>query len=252
MIQAAHRPVSGNGRRRVPVRTPAQRLTLPLAALLASSLAIGPELAAQSIPSPFAFIERKQESGPFVGYMHTATGRFGYGPKGGAIGGGRWGFELGGPVSLEGVAGLVTGERDVVDPGRDEGDRIIGQAPVLIATADARLKFSFVGQRTWRGINPFLVFGAGIAYDVAGTDQLDEQLLAADRFEFGAGFFGTMGAGTRVFFGESVAARVDGVFSLWRLDTPPGFSDPERDFEGVESSEWSRGLSISMSLMYRW
>ena len=187
-----------------------------------------------------------------AGYMRAGAGRFGYGPKGGAMFGGRWGLELGGPISLEGVAGLVAGERDVVDPGRDEGDRVIGQAPILLTSADARLKFSFVGPRTWRSINPFLVFGAGIAFDLAGSHELDERLLAADRFEFGSGFFGTAGAGTRIFLTESVAVRLDGVFSLWKLRTPPGFSDPERAIENVESSEWSPGLGLTISGMYRW
>lgn len=209
-------------------------------------------LAAQTVPSPFRHIERKQESGPLAGYMRAGAGRFGYGPKGGAMFGGRWGLELGGPISLEGVAGLVAGERDVVDPGRDEGDRVIGQAPILLTSADARLKFSFVGPRTWRSINPFLVFGAGIAFDLAGSHELDERLLAADRFEFGSGFFGTAGAGTRIFLTESVAVRLDGVFSLWKLRTPPGFSDPERAIENVESSEWSPGLGLTISGMYRW
>jgi len=213
---------------------------------------VRPAYGVQSNPSVFEFIEKKQESGPFVGYMRTDVGRFGYGPKGGLLVGGRWGVELGGPISLEGVAGIVRGERDVVDPGRDEGDRIIGQAPTLITTVDARLKFSLVGARTWRSINPFLVFGGGMAFDLEGADDLDERLLAADQFEFGSGFFGTLGVGTRAFLTRNIAARVDGLFSLWGLETPPGFSEPERGFEAVESSEWASGLSIGLSLMYRW
>ena len=211
-----------------------------------------PVSAVQSIPSAFDFIDRKQESGPFAGYARVSTGRFGYGPKGGPLFGGRWGVELGGPISLEGVAGLISGERDVVDPGRDEGDRVIGQAPTLITTADARIKFSLVGDRTWHSINPFFIFGGGFAFDLAGTDDLDERLLAADRFDFGSGFFGSLGVGTRVFLGESIATRVDGLFSLWKLETPPGFSEPERGFENVESSEWAGGLSVTLSVMYRW
>ena len=246
-------PPAGGSRVRPPARG-GWPIRTTLALLLAGALLpiLSPTLSAQSIPSPYRFLERRQESGPFAGYMTVNAGRFGYGPKGGALAGGRWGYELGGPVSIEGVAGLLTGERDVVDPGRDEGDRVIGQAPVLVSTMDARLKFSLVGQRSWRGISPFLVFGGGVAMDLAGVDELDEELLAADRFEFGSGFFGTLGAGTRIFLTESVAARLDGVFSLWKLDTPPGFSDPERDFEDVESGEWSEGLSLSISFMYRW
>ena len=224
----------------------------PLFGFLVLLTGAAPALAAQTIPSPYTFLERRQESGPFAGYMWANSGRFGYGPKGGVHAGGRWGFELGGPASLEGVAGLLMGERDVIDPGRDEGDRVIGQAPVLISTVDARLKFSLVGRRHWRGLSPFLVFGGGAAIDLAGAAAIDESLLAADRFDFGTGFFGTVGAGTRVFLTESVAFRMDGVLSLWKLDTPPGFSDPERGFEAVEEDEWSEGVTLSLSFMYRW
>ena len=57
--------------------------TLPGTALLALMLA--PSLAdAQTIPSPYSFFEARQETGPVIGYMSTATGRFGYGPPGGS------------------------------------------------------------------------------------------------------------------------------------------------------------------------
>jgi hypothetical protein len=38
--------------------------------------------------------------------------------------------ELTGPLSLEGVVGLVSGTRDIVSPARPEGDRVMGQGDV--------------------------------------------------------------------------------------------------------------------------
>ena len=221
------------------------------AALLALMLA--PSLAdAQTIPSPYSFFEARQETGPVIGYMSTATGRFGYGPPGGKQLGGRWGMELSGPLSLEAVGGLVSGSRDIVNPGRDEGERKVGEADVRIVTVDARLKFTLTGNRAWHNIAPFFVFGGGMAFDLAGADPLEEDLEPADRFDFDNSFFGTLGVGNRWFVTDRFGVRVDAVFSLWKLKTPPGFSDPERGLVNVESGEWARGLSWTLSGLWRW
>lgn len=222
------------------------------AAPLTATVLPGAPVRAQSIPSPYSYIERRQEAGPFVGYLSAASGRFGFGPTGGMMYGGRWGLELAGPVSLEGVASIVDGTRDVVNPGRVEGDRTVGQGEVLIGTVDARLKFSFTGQRAWHGLSPFIVMGGGIALDLAGSAEADAGLEPADVYDFGSSFLGTAGLGTRWFLTERIAVRADGIFSLWKLNTPPGFSDPARGFGSVPESEWARGLSVTLSLLYRW
>lgn len=207
---------------------------------------------AQAIPSSFSYVEPKQEIGPYVGPMTAKTGRFGFGPSGGTALGVRYAIQLSGPLSFEGVVGVVDGTRDVIDPGRVEGDRVIGQADALITTIDARFKFSFTGQRAWKRLSPFIVFGGGIALDTSPTSEHDATLLAADVFDFGSSFFGTVGAGTRWFVTERIGVRGDAVFSLWKIGTPPGFSDPERAFENVPEGEWLRGTSATITLFYRW
>ena len=209
-------------------------------------------VAAQSIPSPYRYIERGMEVGAEVGYVSSATGRFGYGPKGGLLTGARWGIELAGPVSFEAVTGVVSGTRDVVNPGRDEGDRVVGEADTRMTTIDARLKFSFTGRRSWHGLSPFLVAGGGIAMDLSGTSEDDELLEAEDQFDFGTSFFGTTGVGTRIFVSERLTLRTDAIFQLWQIDTPPGFAEPERGFESVEESEWVSGYRLSVSAVIRW
>jgi len=217
------------------------------AALVPSSALLG-----QAVPSAYTFIDTRQEAGLFAGYMNAATGRFGYGPSGGLMYGGRYGLQLSGPMSLEGVAGLVSGTRDVINPARAEGDRIIGEGDALIGTIDARLKLSATGDRAWHRLSPFLALGAGVAFDLADPAEADALLEERDVFEFGTTFFGSLGLGTRWFVSDRFAVRTDGTFSLWRLKTPPGFSDTDRAFDSVEDREWVRGLSISVSLLYRW
>jgi hypothetical protein len=119
-----------------------------VALLTAAGLTRAHEASAQAIPSPYRFIEERQELGVFAGYMSAHTGRFGYGPSGGLWFGGRYGLELTGPLSLEAVAGAISGTRDIVSPGRPEDDRVIGEGDVLITTVDGRLKLSIVGTRS--------------------------------------------------------------------------------------------------------
>lgn len=207
---------------------------------------------AQAIPSPYTFVERKQEAGVFVGYRTSETGRFHIGPSGGMLFGGRYGLDLSGPLSLEGVVGFMSGQRDVVNPARVVGDQVIGTADVLLTSIDGRLRFSIVGNRAWHGLSPFLTFGGGIVFDIADTAPVEAELEPADVFDFGTSFFGTLGAGTRWFLTDRFALRLDGVFSLWRIDTPPGFSEPERGLENVPESEWMSGGSFSIALLYRW
>lgn len=221
---------------------------LPFGALFLAPSSV----AGQSIPSAYTYIEQRQEVGAFVGYMDAATGRFGYGPSGGLWFGARYGLQLAGPASLEGVAGLVSGTRDIVHAGRAEGDRVVGEGDALITTVDARLKFSATGDRAWHGLSPHLVLGAGIAFDIAAEPEANALLEERDVFEFGTSFFGSLGLGTRWFATDRFTLRTDGTFSLWRLKTPPGFSDTDRDFGAVDETEWVRGLSATLSLTYRW
>ena len=230
------------------------RLSFPtlLLSLLVSTLLRPTMGAAQTIPSAFTFLEGKQEAGLFTGYRSAETGRFGFGPSGGMLTGGRYAVQLSGPISLEGVVGLMSGTRDIINPGRVEGDQLVGEGDVLLTTIDARLRFSFIGNRAWNGLSPFLAFGGGAVFETAGTPEAEADLEPADVFEFGTSFFGTVGLGSRWFLTETFALRLDGVFSLWNIDTPPGFSDPARAFGSVEESQWMSGLSFSISLLYRW
>lgn len=219
---------------------------MALAALGASAVE------AQSVPSPFSFIEKKQEAGLIFGEVDAGTGRFAYAPKGGRLYGGRWGIELSGPLSLEGVATMIDGTRNIVSPGRVEGDRVIGEADVRLTTVDARFKFSLTGDRAWHRLSPFLLAGGGVVFDLEDETETDRTLEPEDRFEFGTSFYGTSGLGVRWFMTDRFALRLDGTFSLWKVGTPPGFSDPAYGFEAVEEDEWLSSLGLTLSTLFRW
>ena len=208
-------------------------------------------LPAQTIPSAYRFIETRQEAGPFAGWIASGTGQFGYGPGPGPISGARYELGFGGPVSLEGVVGVIDSARNIVDPRRVEGNRVIGETPVTMATADLRLKLSVTGPRTWHRLNPFVLVGAGLAWDFAEDSELEEDLEETDRFDFGTSFVAVIGGGLRWFATERVILRTDGLFYLWRLEAPAGFRDPDRGFENVGQSEWANARSVTLGVGYR-
>jgi len=207
---------------------------------------------AQSIPSPYRFVDTRQEVGLFAGSASVKTGRFGFGPAGGKAAGARWGIDLSGPLGFEGVMGVISGTRSVVNPAKVVGSQKIGEGDVLVGTIDARLRFTLTGDRTWHRLAPFAVMGGGIALGLRDSAPLDAQLAADDRFDFGTSFFGTAGGGARFALTERFALRGDAVFSLWKITTPPGFTDPSRGYTAVEKGEWVRGLHLTLSGVFRY
>jgi hypothetical protein len=213
---------------------------------------VTPRLAAQTIPSPYAFVEERQELGLFVGVADAGTGRFGFGPKGGPLYGLRYAVDLAGPLSLEGTASVIDGTRDVISPSRPEGDRKIGEADVLLTTIDARLRLAATGARTWHGLSPFILFGAGVAFDPA-KHSISEALLDTDEiFDFGTKFTAMAGPGVRWSATRHLAVRGDMALSLWKLKTPSGFADPTLGILNVAEGEWVSSLSFSASFLFRW
>lgn len=218
----------------------------------AALLALIPGTAqSQSIPSPFRYMETSQEVGIFAGAAFMNQGRFGFGPKGGTEFGARWGIDLSGPLGFEMVAAGISGTRTVINPAKVVGDNNIGDADSFIGTVDARLRFTFTGDRTWHQLAPFFIAGGGLAFDMSPDAALDQEILPEDRFSFGTGFIGTLGAGARLVVSDRWALRGDAVFSLWKIDTPPGFAQPGRGFEGVAKSEWAGGMHYTVTAMLR-
>jgi hypothetical protein len=225
--------------------------TRALAVLVTTLLLRVASLDAQTIPSPYQYIETGQEAGAFVGYAKTGTGTLGLGPKSGLLFGLRYGVEVSGPFGLEGAASFLPTQRDVIDPRQPELGRVRGEADMSLLLAEARLRFSVTGRRTWHSLNPFVFLGAGGAYDFAGSPELDAQLRESDRFDFGFAFVGVLGGGVRWMLSERFLARGDAQLTLWQIDTPDGYQDPVLNLGTVPASEWANNGLFSIGLAYR-
>jgi len=220
-----------------------------LGTLLAAGSARG-----QEIPSAYRYIETAHEAGGFGGILSPGTGQFDLGPKPGPVGGVRYAIELSGPFSLEGVGRALVSERDLRDPRRPVGDRKVGTADALITSVDARLKFSLNGRRTWHGLGPYVLAGAGLAFDLAGEPAVDPDVLpAVHRFDFGTSFVGLMGLGVRWIPRDDFVVRLDGEFDLWQLDTPSGYLENPEFFENPPpENEWVGAVGLTLGAAIRW
>jgi hypothetical protein len=206
---------------------------------------------AQTVPSPYRFVETRQEAGAFVGWLDASVGRFGLGPRSGVLYGLRYGLDVSGPFGLEGAVSYVPTSRDIIDPRRPEGDRVRGEGDASLIVMDARLRFSLTGRRTWNGLSPFLFAGAGGAIDVAGDPEADQLLREEDRFDYGFALLGTLGGGVRWMVAEDFLLRADAHLTLWQLDTPEGFFDTSLELEAPPQVEWANNGVITLGLAYR-
>jgi len=230
------------------MRPPAFVRTLVSVLLLAAAPALGE---AQQIPSPYRFVETSQEAAVYGGVAQVNSGRFGFGPESGRTLGGRYSINISGPLAFEAEGAALQGTRRVIDPSRDEGQRDLGEADVLLASVEGRFTLTLTGDRTWNGWAPFLTAGGGIVFDLGDPQPLDEQLLPNDRFDFGSSFLGSLGVGSRFYLSDTWVLRGDVRFTLSQIDTPPGFSDADRPFQAVEESEWVNGGLFTLGLGYR-
>ncbi len=231
------------------------RMIRALIPLLIPSLTVGGPAFAQSIPSPYRYIENGQEAGVLAGTLFLTRGSWDLAPESGNFLGGRYLIEVSGPLFMEGLLTYLPTSRKVIDPRRSEGDRAIGKTDAHIVMAEARLSFSLTGRRTWHGLSPHLFIGGGVATDAAGSSKLEEVLLQDDRFDFGTNFTVSAGTGLRFALSSKIMLRLDPSMILWRIDTPAGFDDPVKGLgtqdEPVAEREWINGYALTLGVAWR-
>ena len=213
---------------------------------------------AQTIPSPYRFIEGRHEVSLVSGYMPIDPGQLDLGPQSGTVVGARYAIEAVGPVFFEGILSYLPTNREVIDPRRARDDMSIGQTPVHLLMLDARFDFSLTGRRTWRRISPHLFMGGGLAFDLAGQGEVERELLPEDLFDFGRAFTANAGTGLRVSLSSRLMLRADASLTLWRITTPGGFEDPTKrpptagqEPEQLVPREWVAGTGLTLSLGWR-
>ena len=211
-------------------------------------LALTAPAAAQRIDTPYRFVEQNQAGGLTVAFINTDKGSVGLGPESGTAFGARYHIRLTGPFFAEAEVLYFPSTRAVLDTAVvDSAFEQVGEADMAIVSAMASLRFQITGQRTWHGILPFILLGAGAAAQVQGDDEADAAVPGEARFDFGTTFAGQLGAGIELFPVERLALRVDVRNILWQLDTPQALL--QRDIgRTLPEQEWTNNVTASLGI----
>lgn len=220
-------------------------------------------LQAQRVPSPYRFIEPKQDLGLSFSYIWADPGRAGIGPKAGPAIGVRYTRRVSRPLSLTPQAVLFRTERDVRDPSLEEGQEDDGNGSLLLGTENldillvtGRVNLNLTGTRTWHSLAPYLLGGIGIALELSGATGCpstapDCQIKERERFDFGTAFVLQLGFGTVWIPRQRLSLRIEGLNNVWRIETPPGYYDPAITRSPIPpSSDWTNNWEIGLTLSY--
>jgi hypothetical protein len=228
------------------------------ALLLASVLAVGVRAAAaQTITSPYEFIEPSQSLGATAGYLWidnrltlVDSSEVEFGPRSAPIFGIRYQLRASGPLSLDASLGVSPSERklfapmfvgDSTDITAEDLDVTV---PSTLAVLDVGLRFHLTGARTWRNLAPFVAGMGSVVGDLQGTHDAEEEaeLESTDVFHFGPTFAVGAALGTDYFPARNASLRLELQGRLWNMDVPSGFLFvPTRGRD-----EWNPVLGVSV------
>ena len=211
---------------------------------------VGPAVpcGAQRIVSPYRFVEESQAVGGFAGYVGTERGSLELGPKSGPVAGARYSLRLNGPFTLEAEFGYLPTERDVVGLDTLAADTVPvvrGEAALSLLLVTGALRFNLTGPRTYRGLQPYVLFAGGAAIDVSGGEEAGDLLPPGARFDFGTSFAGQVGGGLEWFLARRVALRADGRLVFWQLEAPAALLAHRPD---VPDREWVQNVAGSVGV----
>lgn len=203
-------------------RTPSS-MRLALLLLLLFACCVLPA-GAQSVPSPYRFIEHTQSLGVYGGYLATARGKLDLGPHSGPLLGLQYLGRIGGPLSGEVDVSYLRSRRTIyvqsaAAPGTLAPLGVV-DAPILIA--ETGVHFQFTGPRTWHSLAPFLGATVGVATDVSRTPAIEKDAAfpTSQSVSFGPTLAVGGELGTDWFLTERLSIRAAGRGYYWRFTTP--------------------------------
>jgi hypothetical protein len=226
------------------------------APLLALALALGAApAAAQTIPSPFEYIEESQRLGVHVGYLFLSPGvrlndstQLDMAPRSAPVVGLRYGVRVGGPLEMQGTLSLVPTERQLWtvvfnSDSTSSSPEAVGTVPSTVVSADVALRLGLTGPRTWKNLAPYVAASVGLAGDLRGrTEQEEEDVPELAQFRFGPSFALGTQLGTDWFPTRRTSLRVEAQGFLWRVTLPQGFAPGRTTGRG----EWNPGGALTV------
>lgn len=216
---------------------------------------------AQSIRSPYEFVEKSHSLHAYATYVVTDRGTIGIGPASAPAIGFGYGIRVSGPFGVDSRVAFMPTTRTVytVDPDADPdavrqdptvGLEEIGTADLSLLLADASLRFDVTGPRTWNNLQPYALIGAGAVFRVASDHSAEEELPEGTdlRVRFSNGVTGHIGAGVEWYLSPRFTVRLDARDVFWRLHVPTGFITTARV---IDDREWVQTGHLSVGAAFR-
>jgi opacity protein-like surface antigen len=228
------------------------RALFMLAAATACAAMITAPAAAQRIESPYRFLDQRQHLGAYAGVQSGAEGVLGLGPQASSTFGARWSIRVSGPLAIGADFSFTPAQRTVRDTvfvAEDSVFRALGDVDMQILALLGDVRFNITGPRTWRGLQPFVSLGVGVARDMAGRTELEDELDPGVRFRFGTSFAGQFGAGVEWFPVERLSLRLDGRNRIWRISAPEAFLLTEAG-RTTGRATWENSALLSAGVSY--
>jgi hypothetical protein len=153
------------------------------------------------------------------GYFGGSRGHLGVGMSNGPTGGLRYETALGGAIGVSLGLAYAQTSRVVVNPYQDTLSRRSGPYDNDVVIADAGLQLVLTGQKTWRGLAPYL--GAALGLAVGGGSPPD-----TSGYDFGTKLAIMPEAGIRWYPARRVSVRADFRAVGWKLTYPVSYKVP--------------------------
>jgi hypothetical protein len=179
---------------------------------------------AQTIPSPYSFIEGRHTIGIIGGPFFMGRGELRLGPGNGTAIGGTYGLEVKGPFAAEVNVLAIRADREVYRPTSSQTIEYLGDVTSSLIGAEVRLRFSIPGPRTWHGISPYIVGGGGMVVSTGGRSSLEADFNDAQYLDFERKGVWSAGAGTRWYPTPSIGIRAEATYRTWTIEVPTAFS----------------------------
>lgn len=230
-------------------------------ALVAVPTVLGAQEAAEGegIDTPYRWIQRGFRGGLYGGWVAADRGQTDLGPGPSAVFGGRLRVRVSSPLSLEANVGYSSSDRWVIDPRPESGT---GLAPVDTVGLDraviqGAMQFALTGARTWHGLQPYALVGAGlvIGLNEETSGVFEESDLELFRYELNSAPVVQAGLGVEWLPGSRFGLGFEVRDHLWRIKAPDGFfrSDvldriEELGLPAPRDSDWTHNVEFSVTL----
>lgn len=203
--------------------------------------------------SPFRDILTRQHLSLLVGRFGGNDAVAGVGWRPGTSLTARLDTRIGAALDFSVSLGVVGSDRLVIDTYADSATRVGGPVDGTLVTADLGLVLNLTGAKTWHGLAPYVVFGAGW---MTPTKTVRDP----GGYNAGANFTFVPSIGVRYFLRRGLALRLEARDHIWRYEWPLYYFSPvDHDGNaiappilpgGTSTKQWTHNLTLHAGLVY--